>query len=156
MLVSQPINRWDHQPPKGLLGYWHFLGRQGSHKRRISLLGWELEREKHCFQNWGGELSKNSAWKRHEGQKAGSGGGCHGCCLKSLAWRLESPAKRTTEKDFTLPERVSEFLSQTMPEGWVALTCWDTKSFEFDQTGVYIGKDLNIISSTFKYTLCLL
>lgn len=118
MFIWQPINRWDHQPCKGLLGCCHFLGRQGSHKMRISLLGCETGKRKTLLS----ELRRRTEWELRKGMRSRMASEeqewrLHGCPLKAFSWWLESPAEPTTEKDFTPPERYSEFLSQCQKIG---------------------------------------
>lgn len=155
MFILQPINRWDHRPCKELLDCCHFLGRQGSHKMRISLLGRETEKRKTLLS----ELRRRTEWELRKDMRSRMPSEeqewrLHGCRLNPFCLMDGKPSWANNRGFY--PSRKVLWYPVTMPEGWVPTTFWDTKSFEFDQTRVYIGKDLNIISSTLKYTLHLL
>lgn len=60
MFILQPINRWGPQPVKSYYVTGTFWAGREVVKWGFHDLVMELEREKHCFQSWGEELSESS------------------------------------------------------------------------------------------------
>ena len=150
MFISQPI-RWGPQPINSYYITGTFWEGRKVIKWGFHNLLMELEKEKRCFQSWRAELSESSEKMQRAGAFRRPGLQAPWTLSEDLCLKAKEHGWAEDREGFTSLERFSDFLSQTVPEDWVPTTCWDTKSFEFDQTTVYIAKDLHIINSTPKY-----